>query len=374
MEYSGFGQPNSEKCKLESEENVSSEDSLTNTMMAGVSATQGKRSSMEDTYSVRLWSKVRKDDSQTESEEYERPTKRLRTEDKIAEGCSADSPLTSALAGSDGEESNRQLEETRVSFFTVCDGHGGVQAADFVNNHLFDNIIACPNFLEDTETAILSGFEQTEKAFSKFVRDEEIDGMIGTTVTAVLIIENQLYIANLGDSEAVLCSGGKDHLLTEPHIPSNPQEECRVKHVGGTIVADKRGTKRLGHPAWNSKLVNIGVTRAIGDYFFKNEEYVGTRQSGLIAVPSIKKWNLTAEDQFLIIASDGFWDVVKHKEAVDFVNHNLDLDSDIICKQLLELSSSRRSNDNITVLLIKFAMPKPEPSDNNSDTPCVTPQ
>jgi len=373
MEYQAVVQPYSEKHKLESEENGSSEDSLMNTMMAGASATQGKRSSMEDTYSVRLWSKVRKEDSLTESDE-ERPTKRLRTEDKTGEGFSAASPLTSELAGSDGEESNRQSEETTVSFFTVCDGHGGVQAADFVNNHLFDNIIACPNFLEDTETAILSGFEQTELAFCKFVKDEEIDGMIGTTVTAVLIIENQLYVANLGDSEAVLCSGGQDYLLTEAHIPSNPQEECRVQQVGGSMVSDKRGTKRLGHPAWNPTLVNIGVTRAIGDYFFKNEEYVGKRQSGLIAVPSIKKWNLTPEDQFLVIASDGFWDVVKHKEAVDYIKRNIELDSDTICKQLLELSSSRRSNDNITVLLIKFAMPKPEPSDNPSDTPCVSPK
>jgi len=363
MEYPAVVRPFSEKSKLESEEIVSSEDSLINTMMAGASATIGKRSSMEDTHSVRLWSKVRKEDSQTESDD-ERPMKRLRTDDKTGDSFSADSPLTSALAGSDGEESSKQSEETRVSFFTVCDGHGGVQAADFVNNHLFDNIIAHSSFLEDTETAILTGFAQTEAAFCKFVKEEEIDGMIGTTVTAVLIIENQLYVANLGDSEAVLCSGGQDHLLTEAHIPSNLQEEERVIQAGGLMVSDKRGTKRLGHPAWNPKLVNIGVTRAIGDYFFKNEEYVGKRQSGLISVPSIKKWNLTTEDQFLVIASDGFWDVVKHKEAVDYINRNIELDSDTICKQLLELSSSRRSNDNITVLLIKFAMPKPEPSDN----------
>jgi len=367
----------SEKNKLGCEDNGSSEDLMISTiMMAGAQATQGLRSSMEDTHSVRLWSKIRKEDSNADTGDEERPSKRQRndrTEEKLLEGSALDSPLTSALAGSDGDEPNKPAEELRVSFFTVCDGHGGVQAADFVNTHLFDNIISCPAFTEDTEAAILAGFQQTESTFCTYVKEEDIDGMIGTTVTAVLIVENQLYVANLGDSEAVLCSGGKEHLMTEAHIPSNPIEEQRVKDAGGSIVSDKRGTKRLGHPAWNPALVNIGVTRAIGDFFFKNQEYVGQKQSGLISTPSIKKWDLSPEDQFLIIASDGFWDVVKPREAVDYILRNIELDSDTICKQLLELSSSRRSNDNITVLLIKFAMPKPESNSITPDAKCVLP-
>jgi len=360
MEYLQV-RPFSEKNDIDDEDTGLSDDSFTtHIIMPGASATQGVRSSMEDTHSLRLY-KVRRDSDSDD----ERPHKRQKIEDvKPVEGSSENSPVSAELAGSDGEEANKPSEEMRVSFFTVCDGHGGVQAADFVNNHLFDNIISCPNFMEDTEAAVLAGFEQTESAFRQYVKNEDIDGMIGTTVTAVLIIENQLFVANLGDSEAVLCTGGKEVVLTEAHVPSNPDEEMRVRRVGGSIVSDKRGTKRLAHPTWNPTLVNIGVTRAIGDYFFKNEEYVGTKQSGLIALPSIKKWNLTPQDQFLVIASDGFWDVVKPREAIDYVNNNIELDSDTICKQLLELSSSRRSNDNITVLLIKFAMPTP--SDNNA--------
>ena len=89
------------------------------------------------------------------------------------------------------------------------------------------------------------------------------------------------------------------------HIPSNPVEELRVKEMGGKIVSDSMGNKRLGHPLWNPNFVNIGVTRAIGDYIFKKEEYINKTTSGLIAIPSIKKWKLSVDDDFLIIASDG---------------------------------------------------------------------
>jgi serine/threonine protein phosphatase PrpC len=119
----------SEKNKLGCEENGSSEDLMISTiMMAGAQATQGLRSSMEDTHSVRLWSKIRKEDSGADTGDEERPLKRQRTEDKLLEPSALDSPLTSVLAGSDGDEPNKPAEELRVSFFTVCDGHGGVQA------------------------------------------------------------------------------------------------------------------------------------------------------------------------------------------------------------------------------------------------------
>jgi len=198
----------------------------------------------------------------------------------------------------------------------------------------------------------------TEEAYSKYAKEEGIDdGMVGTTVTAVLLIDNVLYVANLGDSEAVMCSKGQEFILTEAHIPSNPSEERRIELEGGSIVSDKKGTKRLAHPAWNPNFVNIGVTRAIGDFYFKSCEFVGEKKSGLIAVPSLAKWHLTVDDEFIIIASDGFWDVVLPKEAINFVISKMRFDSNSICRELMELSKSRNSKDNITVLLVKFKIP-----------------
>jgi len=302
----------------------------------GVSASKGLLPTMEDTHSLVLFGKVHYDPC----DDSERPAKRQKTEiySDVANGT---------------QESDLV---TQVSFFTVCDGHGGVEAADFVNENLFTNVVQrmCNNM--DTKAAILKGFEETEKGFATYSKERDIDGMVGTAVTAVLIQGNSLYVANLGDTEAVICSKGKEVLLTEVHIPNNPNEIKRVEEEGGTIISDRRGTKRLAHPVWNPRLVNIGVTRAIGDFFFKGEEYIGSKKSGLIATPSIVEWELTSDDTFLLLASDGFWEVVSHEEGVRFVCQNLELSSSEICQKLLQLSKSRNVRDNVTVLLIKFAL------------------
>jgi len=196
-----------------------------------------------------------------------------------------------------------------------------------------------------------------KKKWSKYSEEHHLDGSLGTTVTAVLIIGNILYIANVGDSDAVLCTDGKVIKLTESHVPSNPKERERIETVGGKILSDRLGNCRLGHPLWNPNFVNLGVTRSIGDTYYKSEEFVGSIQSGLIAEPNIVKWELTEKDEFLLIASDGFWDVISPDEAVHFVKKTIHMESDVICKLLMEVGKSRNSKDNVTILLIKFIHP-----------------
>jgi len=329
-------------------------------MNAGVCANQGARSSMEDVYRLVLWKKVseakrtkagknRLLEVQT-SEGIKRSPKRVRMRE---ESTSSDEDIEKEC------EKKSELEgfETKVSFFIVCDGHGGIEAAEFVNSHLFNKIISFPCFGTDPSAAILQAFAEVEEDFTKWAVETDLDGMVGTTVTAALIIGNSLFVANLGDSEAVVCSKGKATLLTERHSTNNPEESDRVEKMGGKIISDKNGDKRLGHPVWNPNYVNIAVTRAIGDLYFKRTEYVDQKQSGLVATPSVKRWELTQEDKFMLIASDGFWDVVTPDEAVQLVLQRIDMmDSNQICKELVEESKNRNSKDNITVLLVKFTV------------------
>jgi len=127
-----------------------------------------------------------------------------------------------------------------------------------------------------------------------------------------------------------------------------------VEQEGGKIVSDRSGVVRLGHPVWNSDYVNIGLTRTIGDLYFKNEEYIADKKSGLNATPSITKRNITPDDQFVLIASDGFWQVLDSNEVSEIVLSNFHLDSFDICKQLVETSREKGCNENVTVLLIKL--------------------
>lgn len=66
----------------------------------------------------------------------------------------------------------------------------------------------------------------------------------------------------------------------------------------------------MAHPVWNPKLINIGVTRALGDQYFKNESFTLGKPSGLIAIPEVTTTPLTKADKFIILATDGILAVV----------------------------------------------------------------
>jgi len=258
------------------------------------------------------------------------------------------SPLTSPDSQSD----------MPVSFFVVCDGHGGSQVADYVNKNLYPNISSQPTFITNPEDAITNGFLRTETELATMAKNGVIDGGIGTTVAVALIVGSELYVANIGDTEAVIFSGAEWKLLTEPHTLNNLDERKRVEAAGGKIIG-KDSVFRLGHPLWNPKLVNLGITRAIGDFYFKDKEWIGETNSGLIAVPNVVRWTLTTDDEFLLIASDGFWDVVTKDEAMQFVKKMISFDSNSICSCLINLGKMRNSKDNLTVVLVKFVVPSP---------------
>jgi len=311
----------------------------------GVSSKQGARSTMEDTYNILLFNGVDNLKNCSHSD----------LEDGAIASPELDEHLAVKLVVSSEIKSPQSIK--KISFFLVCDGHGGIEAANYVKENLFQNIIRQPTFDINLEKAILDGFEKTESSFENYVEVNDMDGMVGTTVTAALIVDNILCVANLGDSDAVICFKDKvEKLITQTHIPNNDEERKRVESVGGIIVRDRIGNYRLGHPNWNPNFVNIGVTRAIGDLYFKSRKFLDNKVSGLTAIPTISKWVLTVNDQFLIIASDGFWDVVSHKEANKLVSEkvNLKMDLNIICEELIQLCFQRNSKDNATVMIIRL--------------------
>jgi len=294
--------------------------SLFETVRVGSCEDKGKRQAMEDVHGHILWKLCSSGDHEATDKKCKRVKREL-----------------------DGF--NRT-----VSYFVICDGHGGKCAADYVYDHLFDTILKQKTFFLDPKIAIGLAFKEVDEEFLAFAAEHELES--GTTVTLALIIGSTMYVANVGDSEAVLCSGGKASVLTRKHTLSNHEELKRVEELGGVIVGPTHN-KRLGHPVLNSSIINIGVTRAIGDPTFKTEEWVKEKKSGLIAEPDVSVRKLTSEDQFMLIASDGFWDAVSPQEAVDYVLAHERESCDSLCKDLVGLSK-KNSADNITVLLIRF--------------------
>ncbi len=173
----------------------------------------------------------------------------------------------------------------------------------------------------------------------------------GCGATVVVVRGNMIYFGNVGDCTAVLCRKGKALVVTVLHTPENPLEYLRVENEGGVISKN-----RLHHPSWNGELVNIALTRSIGDLFFKDARFLGRAWSGLSSKPSIASVLLRLSDQFLIVASDGFWHVVTPDAAIGIVHNLLKQRKDLnfVCRQLTEMAIIRGSRDNVTVVLIMF--------------------
>lgn len=238
--------------------------------------------------------------------------------------------------------------ERNHAFFGVYDGHGGPQVAEYARDSLY-NFLKESNFSNDPQLALKEAFQRTEETLFQMYKEKKINGGVGTTATTALICESVLYIAHVGDSTAVLCRNEKATEITNAHNVHNKQELERLEKLNAVIVRN-----RLGHPHWNPNMISIEVTRALGDFYFKDKECTNNKESGLIAEPEIHKIPLTRNDDFLIIASDGFRNVVSAEEAVNFTLQRPSCNPDIICRELTQLAFNRKVKDNITVLLIKF--------------------
>eukprot|EP01103_Thecamoeba_quadrilineata_P017123 TRINITY_DN5952_c0_g1_i2.p1 TRINITY_DN5952_c0_g1~~TRINITY_DN5952_c0_g1_i2.p1 ORF type:complete len:345 (+),score=92.09 TRINITY_DN5952_c0_g1_i2:20-1054(+) len=233
------------------------------------------------------------------------------------------------------------------AFFGVFDGHGGQQASDFVaeNLHVY---LQEEKEKQGTAEALAIAFRRIEEDFLAKAKAEDLKD--GTTAIVAVFHGDKLIVGNVGDSELIMSKDGKALSFCLVHNPKrNPEEVKRIEAAGGRMY-----NERLAHPALNPAIFNIAVSRAIGDIFFKHKDYTRNQPSALNAVPDIREYTLTGEEEFALLACDGLWDVMDHQDAVDFLLPRLKKSNDLnkICEELTSEAYNLGSQDNITVLLV----------------------
>ncbi|KAL5062743.1 hypothetical protein RYX36_024480 [Vicia faba] len=138
----------------------------------------------------------------------------------------------------------------------------------------------------------------------------------GTTAVTLFKKGQELVTANVGDSRAVLAtldSNGslKPRQLTTDLKPNLPRELERIRICKGRVFAlnNESDVARVWLPKVDSP--GLAMSRAFGDFCLKN--------FGLISVPEVAYHRLNNQDQFVVLASDGIWDVLSNKEVVNIV-------------------------------------------------------
>ncbi|GLJ41985.1 hypothetical protein SUGI_0869220 [Cryptomeria japonica] len=241
----------------------------------------------------------------------------------------------------------RRPAPAAAAFYGIFDGHSGGEASKYVKETILDLILDDPNFPNDVETAITNAFAATENGLRSA-------GILkaGTTALMVLVWGRTLFIANAGDCRAVLSRSGKHINMTTDHKPTNKDERLRIESRGGVISSD-------GYI--NGVNCQFGVSRGLGDWEFKLESVALNLLSPISADPELNTYELTQEDEFLIIASDGVWDVLKSDFAQEVVRKQLRLCNDPVkCSQeLVRHALKEQSIDNLTVIVICFSSDPP---------------
>lgn len=141
-----------------------------------------------------------------------------------------------------------------------------------------------------------------------------------------------LVVANAGDSRAIISRESGVSRLTHDHKPSDEAEAKRLTD-DGAFIRDGR--------------VNgmIGITRALGDH---------TMKQWIISTPYVQVLELQPTDEFLVLACDGVWDVVKDEEAIAFLKEKGEVPAATLAKALAVEAIKRGSQDNISVIVVRL--------------------
>ncbi|KAK9791129.1 hypothetical protein WJX73_003818 [Symbiochloris irregularis] len=168
-----------------------------------------------------------------------------------------------------------------------------------------------------------------------------------------LVGSRQLYVANCGDSRAVLCRGDFAIPLTDDHKAAREDETARVEALGGQILF------------WNGVRVMgvLAVSRAIGDHCLR---------PFVIAKPEVTILARKPEDELLLLASDGLWDVLSNQEACTLAKRCLrrarqrgasrQSAARIAATVLTRAAIDRGSRDNVTVLVVDLCSGDDQPA------------
>ncbi|KAG7550220.1 PPM-type phosphatase domain superfamily [Arabidopsis thaliana x Arabidopsis arenosa] len=269
-------------------------------------------------------------------------------------GLSQNGKFSYGYASSAGKRSSMEdFFETRidgidgeiVGLFGVFDGHGGARAAEYVKRHLFSNLITHPKFISDTKSAITDAYNHTDSELLKSENSHNRDA--GSTASTAILVGDRLVVANVGDSRAVISRGGKAIAVSRDHKPDQSDERERIENAGGFVMW--AGTWRVGGV--------LAVSRAFGDRLLK--QYV-------VADPEIQEEKIDDSLEFLILASDGLWDVFSNEAAVAMVKEVEDPEDS--AKKLVGEAIKRGSADNITCVVVRFLEKKTASSSHVSSS------
>ena len=279
----------------------------------------------------------------------------------------------------------------KISYFAIFDGHGGEECSEFLKNNFLNYLVENKNFPFDIKLSMIETFQKIEEDFFKLKCKDTLEESekSGSCALISIIFDNKIYIANLGDSRAILSMNGgtKVKQLTVDHKPENVKEFERATKNGSQIylddsdepdrdetklhfIKDKAELEKMVVIKQNStedKIFRVypsdlAVMRTIGDIRAKKKEFGGIPGT-IINTPDVFIFDINSTDDFIIMGCDGIFDDLNNQEVVNaawmvFKNRgnekNFDLHelSQEACDLVIKFALEKDTTDNLSCIII----------------------
>jgi serine/threonine protein phosphatase PrpC len=219
----------------------------------------------------------------------------------------------------EGDEEFRRKGRLAV----IADGMGGYDGGQEASRLAVETVRAVYGkfFHEDAQAALMEGFSAAHQRIQSYAEEHpEFHGM-GTTCTALAVLERQLYFAHVGDSRLYLVRDSEISRLTRDH-----------SYVGRLVESGiVRSEDAETHPQRHI------LTAALG--------------SGAGVAADVSQQALSLEDgDSLVLCTDGLWGLVNEREVASVIHENSPGDA---CRELVKMALQRGGPDNITVLVLR---------------------
>eukprot|EP00948_MAST-09A_sp_MAST-9A-sp1_P002071 g2071.t1 len=262
-----------------------------------------------------------------------------------------------------------------VTFFAVFDGHAGSLAADISVETLPDILKSHLSEGEDPTRALINAFKNTDRiVLNETIQDGDqiIDASGSTCVACLLDSDGRIYTANLGDSRAIMFAThdqqeqteGKEEDSLGERVEMNSLEHAAVqveeKISKTNFLIELSKDQKAHHPREIARIAERGgfvvnkrlygslaVARALGDAIYK--------QKGVLSCsPDITQMMLSEAPKFIVLASDGLWDVCSSDQVATYCKQGMKQGKSPheIAESLAEHAiQNLKSSDNVSIVI-----------------------
>jgi protein phosphatase len=222
---------------------------------------------------------------------------------------------------------------SRGCFYAVADGMGGHAAGQIASELALKTVIAhyYDNPTDSIPVALLEAIAAANETIHNIALVIPERSGMGTTLTAAIVVEDRVYIGQVGDSRAYLIRGGTIRQVTFDH--SWVAEQVRL----GGLTAEE---------AEFSPYRNV-ITRSIG--------------TQPIVEPDVFEETVEIGDVW-VLCTDGLTNHVEDEEIRLIASNHAPSEA---ARQFIELANARGGRDNITVCVLSIRDLIAEPSDNH---------